>query len=219
MKHRGLPYKPALSFRLGTDLDGPPHWSSIRQARDPFGSRRFLVVGTVEPRKNHTTILDAFDLLWKEGKEVDLVIAGRYGWSSEQLAERINAHPNFGRSLFWFEDLDDEGLNNEYKRAEALISASFEEGFGLPVVEALSLGTPVLASAIPSHREIGGAYCLYFDPYSSTDLANLVSHFIQGARPDLSPQDFVWPDWDESTRKFAKAVAELAGQWGPGQPS
>ncbi|REM39804.1 glycosyltransferase, partial [Mycobacterium tuberculosis] len=63
----------------------------------------FLMVGTVEPRKGHAQTLDAFEQLWRNGIDVNLVIAGKKGWMVEEVVERLQQHPQRGRRLFWLE--------------------------------------------------------------------------------------------------------------------
>src|SRR5262249_40144708 len=118
--------------------------------------KTYLMVGTVEPRKNHAHVLSAFEQLWSAGADVNLAIVGKYSWNSTEFKERLRRHPCFGNRLFWFEDVRDGELEYCYRHAAALITASYAEGFNLPIVEALRAGCPVLASDIPVHREVGG---------------------------------------------------------------
>jgi O-antigen biosynthesis alpha-1,2-rhamnosyltransferase len=108
-------------------------------------------------------MLDVFDRLWADDIGARLLLFGRLGWRSDELARRMRAHPQFGRRLFWFESGSDSELDYAYRHASALIFASRCEGFGLPLVEAMHYGMPVIASDIPVFREIGGDYPSYFD--------------------------------------------------------
>ena len=74
----------------------------------------FLTVGTIEPRKGHAQVLDAFELLWKEGVDANLVIVGKQGWMVEALAKRLRSHPERNKCLFWLEGISDEYLENLY---------------------------------------------------------------------------------------------------------
>ena len=107
-------------------------------------------------------ILLAFERLWSEGSDASLIFFGRGGWRSYDLLMRLRSHPMVGRHLFWFEDGSDADLAFAYRRASALIFASRCEGFGLPLVEAMRYGLPVLASDIPVFREVGGDYPDFF---------------------------------------------------------
>lgn len=121
-------------------------------ARVLHEGRFFLSVGTIEPRKGHSDLLDAFDLLWSEGFEHNLVLLGRLGWHVEDLRRRIASHREFGRKLFWINDADDATLIEAYRAGDGVIIASHGEGFGLPLIEALGHGRPVLARDLPIFR-------------------------------------------------------------------
>ena len=145
---------PAGHFRLGAEL----HQAPALPSQNPLPSLPgfvVLAVGTIEPRKNYQVILDALDLLW--GKyDISLVIVGRPGWSNDDIMTRLCEHPQAGARLLHLDDADDSTLAACYQRADALVCASWAEGFGLPIVEGLRHGAPVLASAIDAFREVGG---------------------------------------------------------------
>jgi alpha-1,2-rhamnosyltransferase len=208
---------PFGSIRLGADLDLTIPEEEIRLAvRDVFDAPRrpktYLCVGTIEPRKNHWYLLDAFDSAWIRGAEAGLCIVGKKGWKCDHVLERIARHPQLGRRLFMFNDLSDGELKYCYGKARAVILPSLSEGFGLPVVEALSLGCRVWASDIPVLREVGGEYCLYFDLGSPQALAELIMNDDRGelAGPIRSLAGFSWPDWQESCRELLEKILELS---------
>lgn len=118
----------------------------------------FLCVATLEPRKNHAMILDAFEKLWARDPRVQLVLVGAPGWCNDSLLERVASHPQRGRRLHWLRDVDDAGLTALYRAARALLYLPEDEGFGLPVLEARELGCPVIASDIPVLHEAGGSW-------------------------------------------------------------
>jgi glycosyltransferase involved in cell wall biosynthesis len=163
---------------MGSDLRAssptrglPPGFTAQlqRMARGPM----VLLVGTLEPRKGHADVLDAFELLWRQGSDYRLAFVGRPGWKTEQLQERITRHPQHGTRLFWLADASDEALERMYQACTGVIVASHAEGFGLPVIEALAHGKPVLARALPvflSHQ------------------CGRVRHFPAAATPELLAQ-------------------------------
>lgn len=173
----------------------------------------FLAVGTLEPRKNHARLLEAFEILWSRGSGSKLLIAGGRSWLSGDLLRRLGGHPERGRKLFVFHDLDDAELSYCYRNARALVFPSLWEGFGLPIVEALRFGLPILASDIPAHREVGGDRCTYFDPTSPEDLARRIAAF-ENERPPVRSEGFSWPDWKESSLELIAGVRRLAGRNG-----
>lgn len=143
-------------------LSEPPGSLHRRVALDRLKKRQvFLTLGTLEPRKNHSVILDAFDSLWSNGSPIGLVMVGREGWEVDPLMQRIKNHPLLDRQLFHLENLDDASLMYLLRNVDALIYVSSDEGFGLPVLEAALQGCPVVASDIPVLREVGGRWPCY----------------------------------------------------------
>ncbi len=229
---------PTLVFPLGADFDGakpacvpcsrservPKHLQERRydsapaeahaallDAMSPAGET-FITVSTIEPRKNHAGLLEAFDAAWAAGSKAKLCLIGKKVWLCDELIERIKKHERFGKSLFLFHDLNDAELAFCYAHAAAAISPSLMEGFGLPVIEALSAGLPVLASDIPSHREIGGKFCRYFDPCDFQSLARLILAWGTPSLPAVRPAaEFHWPSWEENVRGLVSAIAGLFG--------
>ena len=138
----------------------------------------FLTVGTLEPRKGHLQTLAAFELLWQEQIDVNLVIVGKKGWMVDALAERINTHAELGKRLFWLDGISDEYLESIYKASACLVSASEGEGFGLPLIEAAKQGIPILARDLPVFREVAGDHAFYFTGLSAEDLALAVKDWL-----------------------------------------
>lgn len=204
-------------FKLGADLDGTIHGCELRDGIAAgfgrgFDRKTYLMVGTIEPRKNHVLALSAFERLWADGADANLAIAGKCSRDFPQVSERIRRHPQFGKKLFWFEDVHDHELDYCYRHAAALIAASYAEGFNLPIIEALRAGCPVLASDLPVHREVGGAHAAFFPKDDADALAELVArHERLGSLDGVkSPAEFHWPDWTESCRELLERVIDLA---------
>ena len=114
-----------------------------------------LMVGTLEPRKGHGHVLDAFEHWWQNGGEANLLIVGKSGWKTEQLQARLLNHVKFEKNLFWLNNVSDQFLEKIYDACYGLILASEGEGFGLPLIEAMQHGKPVLARDLPVFRELG----------------------------------------------------------------
>ena len=187
-------------FHLGSELDLareelPPSEELTRlfEAVPPV----YLAVSTIEPRKNHTYLLDAFELLWAQQMPVRLCIIGRVGWKCNALIKRIEEHPELGQRLFMFNELDDSDLEYAYLRAKALVFSSHDEGFGLPLVEAMQRGLPAFGSDIPVFHEVGGEYMAYFDLQDPQTLANLVTRFEKSGDFPAAGQltDWQWIGW------------------------
>ncbi len=209
-------YKPALfeSFTLGSVIDNVNNVGEVREElKTLFGSgdtaNTYLMVGTIEPRKNHKYLIDAFDMIWQDCPDVRVCIVGRLGWFYTEFLKRIKNHPSYNRNLFMFNDLSDTELNYCYNHAKALVFPSLLEGFGLPIVEALHYKLPVLVSDIPIFHEVGRDFCAYFDVRDPASLAKMVMSIEKdGKMPEVrDPDEYQLPDWKDSCRELlSKAV-------------
>ena len=132
-----------------------------------------LMVGTIEPRKNHKLLLEAYDKGLK-AMGYNIIMAGYMGWNMEEFKQRLENHPDFGSRIFHFEGLDDKAIAFLYQHAKFLAFCSYTEGFGLPIIEAIQRGTPVLAADIPVSREVGGDYCVWFEQDNAEELCGAV---------------------------------------------
>jgi glycosyltransferase involved in cell wall biosynthesis len=113
--------------------------------------RRFTVVSTIEPRKNHRAVLDAFDQLWSEGEHVELAFAGKLGWARADDRQRIIRLKNEEPLFHLLESLSDAQLVETIRGSRATIYPALHEGYGLPPVESLALGVPVIVTgSLPS---------------------------------------------------------------------
>ena len=164
-----------------------PRSTASESCRDAY-----LAVATLEPRKNHRLLLDAFDELWRRGNDAKLVLVGAAGWRNASLLERIERHPELGRRLHWLQAVDDAALRQLYETARALLYLSEDEGFGLPVLEARELGCPVIASDIPALREAGGDWPFYLRPDDRQGLLQLL-----GSLPPRRPPPVLKRDWSD----------------------
>lgn len=162
--------------------------------------RMLLVVGTIEPRKGHACLLPAFDLLWQDAScnDVSLVFVGRPGWRTEALQARMRAHPEAGRRFFWFEGASDEFLDHLYALARGVIVPSLAEGFGLPLVEALGHGTPVLARDLPVFRAMSLAKVTYFSQDAASPLAGSIREWLDHGAAAAAEGENPAPTWRES---------------------
>jgi len=138
----------------------------------------FLMIGTIEPRKSHAQTIAAFEILWAQGVQVNLVIVGKQGWMVESLIEKLRHHPERGNRLFWLEGISDTYLEKVYAASTCLIAASEGEGFGLPLIEAAQHKLPILARDIPIFREVAGEQAYYFSSKEPTDLAEAVKIWL-----------------------------------------
>ncbi|AIY42847.1 Glycosyltransferase [Collimonas arenae] len=200
-------------FHLGSELDQVGPCKTVRPVLKKLfisGRSVYLMVSTIEPRKNHAYLLDAFDRLWEEGGDVVLCFIGRIGWKNERLIERVKTHPELKRRLYMFNDLSDVELEYAYSHSKALVFPSFVEGFGLPVVEAMQRGLPAMGSDIPVFHEIGGDFMSYFDLDQPDSLARQVRQFeSSGVFPaPRTIKDWSWLNWENSARQLVQRVLQ-----------
>ncbi len=135
-----------------------------------------LTVSTLEARKNHAVLLDAFDAGLAE-MGYQMVFVGRCGWKIDALLERLRNHPEYGRTLHHLQGVRDDALQVLYQHADFVLFPSYIEGYGLAAVEALQNGVPAILSDVPIMREVGGAFCDYFPPDSPQELVARVRFY------------------------------------------
>jgi len=137
---------------------------------EPDGVPYLLYVGNVKPNKNLSTLLQAFATVL-DRLPYRLLLAGKmrgFGTGDEAVIQQAEA---MGDRVRFTGEIDDAHLQRLYAGAAALVLPSLYEGFGLPLLEAMSLGCPILSSSVGSLPEVAGPAALYFDPHSTTQLA------------------------------------------------
>jgi glycosyltransferase involved in cell wall biosynthesis len=137
------------------------------EATRPEGPRApyLLAVGTLEPRKNLPVLIEAFRLLRGEGRDLQLVLVGRRGWSESLPLGNLEPHVRLTGAV------PDAELPALYAGAACFVIPSLYEGFGLPLAEAMAAGIPAVASDIGALREVGGATVRYADASSAESFA------------------------------------------------
>jgi len=168
-----------------------------------------LMVGTLEPRKRQTQALDAFEKLWSDGVDVNLVIVGNEGWMVEALTSRLRSHPESKKRLFWLTSISDEFLEKIYDECAALLCASEGEGFGLPLIEAAQHKMPIIARDIDVFREVAGECAYYFKGMQPEELASAIEHWLslrsEGKIP--SSEGVRWRTWHESAVELKALIS------------
>ena len=134
----------------------------VEKAREPY----VLTVSRVDPRKNHLRMLEAFELLVREGLPHRWIIAGPPGWNAEPFQRALARSPAAGR-VEWRHYVPEEELPLLYARADLLLFASLNEGFGLPPLEAMAAGTAVVTSCVTSLPEVCGDAAWLVEPTDS----------------------------------------------------
>lgn len=199
-------------FHLGCDLENSAPTLDIPEDIDRLQTQlaacpTFLMVGTIEPRKGHAQVLAAFEQLWRQGADVNLVIVGKQGWMVEDLVRRLQTHPET-RRLFWLPDVSDALLERIYAASSCLIAASEGEGFGLPLVEAARHKLPIIARDIPVFREVAGDHAHYFSGMDAQSLADAVQTWLVLRATSTVPGSHAmpWQTWKQSADQVLKAL-------------
>ena len=176
-------------------------------------SRPYLLfVGTVQPRKNIVRLVEAFETL--PGSDVQLVIAGKTGWLAEPIEQRIRSSPAARRivRLGYVESADLPAL---YSGAAAFVLPSLYEGFGMPVLEAMACGTPVITSDVSSLPEIAGDAAVLVDPHDPAAIARAMQRVLApDERERLREAGLCRAatfTWDRTARETLAVIREAMG--------
>ncbi|MEW4563098.1 glycosyltransferase family 1 protein [Bremerella sp. JC770] len=182
--------------------------------QDIFGQRDqapYLMVSTIEIRKNHHYLLDAFELLWQQGHDVSLALVGRIGWQCDDLIERISHHAETGKRLHLLNNVDDDTLNYIYQHSKGFLFSSKAEGFGLPIVEAQHHGLHVFTSDIPLFREVAGSGARFFSLEDPSELQRQIIDFETNRGWETEPSITVQNEpWKDVFPKLVGVVEQLA---------
>lgn len=197
---------PAHVFPMGGDIKASQPSTGLPEGfsekLDSIGQgKAALMVGTIEPRKGYGQMLDAFEKLWRKGGySTKLVIVGRPGWMTASLQRRITASPYLDDRLFWFDNASDEALHALYQSCVGVIVASYAEGYGLPLLEALEHGKSVLARDLTVFRQFQSPHVSYFAADASTEAVSAaVEQWLDTAgKPDWSTGQIQLPTWRAS---------------------
>jgi glycosyltransferase involved in cell wall biosynthesis len=195
---RFYPIEPSRAVAILSGLGAPP-------SAEPFDGlppRYLLFVSTIEPRKNLGALLDAYERLRARGAyDGSLVVVGKVGWKSESLLPRLRQP-----GVVHLDYLPAAQLATVYEKAEAFVFPSIYEGFGFPLLEAMSRGVPSIAARSSSLPEIGGDAALYFEPTDVDALEALILRVVtdEALRADLAARGRARAAefrWDKAARE------------------
>lgn len=159
-----------------------------------------LFVGTLQPRKNVTRLVEAFSKL--KNKKINLVIVGKKGWLYEEILEAPDKFHVKDRVKF-LDFVSDEDLPSIYKNALCFILPSLYEGFGLPVLEAMKYGCPVITSNVSSLPEAGGDAAIYIDPLNVDDIVRNLELVISPSADGSELREKLIKKGYEQVKKFS----------------
>ncbi len=180
----------------------------------------YLMVGSVEPKKGHLLVLSVLEKLWDEGKtRRKLLIIGRRAWLSDRIVAKLETTRHMD-NIVWLENATDNDVRYAYQRCHALIFASVNEGFGLPLIECATSGRPIITRSSEVTREVIGRFGVYFDG-SYTDLVEKIllmedENGLLYREKKAELRNLSWPRWDcivpgvfSALLKYVKGEAPL----------
>jgi glycosyltransferase involved in cell wall biosynthesis len=196
-----------------------PHFADLEDPPPPdpaLPDDYVLFVSTIEPRKNVVGVLRAFALLAEWGYRGALVLVGRWGWRTEAIRAELESSPVRSRVVH-LDYVERQRMAAVYAGARALLFPSWIEGFGLPILESLACGTPVVTSGRSAMSEVAGPAGVYVDPESAhsiaTGAASLLDDADHRARlAALGRKRARRFSWDEAARATANVLRRAAGK-------
>jgi glycosyltransferase involved in cell wall biosynthesis len=184
---------PAMVAHLGVDMPDLPN-VDLPDVPLPY----VITIGTIEPRKNHAFLVD----LWQDWPEAPhLLICGNRGWKNEDVFARLDSARLSGAKISELNGLSDAQLMGLLKGAKAALFPSLAEGFGLPQVEALSLGVPIICGELDIYREVLGEFPVYASLSNAYIWRTEIEKMLQkdsntSGQVGISLAEYAPPQWD-----------------------
>ncbi len=200
-----------LRFGVGQDIDGVTG-DLPRPDCLPTSNEYLFSISTLEPRKNLPMLFEAFAKIQESYPHLDIVIAGAKGWKTDGITDRIEDLGLTGRVHF-LGFVPDAEVAALFQHCRVAVTASFEEGFGVPVLEAMTFGAIVAASNSPAIKEVGGDVPFYFDPSNSDSIAAGLTDAL--SIPDRESRIAAGKDrsklfsWADSARALLQGIESL----------
>jgi len=167
-----------------------------------------LFVSTIQPRKNIPNMIRAFSQFISENKNMKntlLLIAGKKGWDYEKSLEAPQKY-GIEKNVKFLGRVPEEDLPVLYSGAKGYINVSFEEGFGLPLLESMACGIPSVVSNIPAHKEVGDYLPIYVDP---NNIENIKDGIFEIMTRSFDKKDFIERSKNFSWKNTAEKTLEV----------
>lgn len=182
----------------------------------PIDKPYFVTIGTIEGRKNHPLLLRVWRrLIERLGERTPpLVIIGQRGWCADEVFRHLDSDPVLRGQVIELGQCDDAELQRHLLHAQALLFPSFVEGQGLPLIEALAVGTPVIASNLAVFRETAGSIPDFLDPTDDDAWLDMILRYSVPESVERAAQvgrmdEFCAPTWDEHFSKVENWLLSL----------
>jgi glycosyltransferase involved in cell wall biosynthesis len=210
-KTSALPMPVSIFAHLGTAKVPVQRADSV-----PIAGPYFVILSTIEGRKNHALLLDIWAAMIASGMGniPQLVIIGQRGWQCENVTARLDNDAVLKPYITELSQCDDATLAQYLHGTKALLFPSFAEGYGMPLMEALMIGTPVIASDIPVFREIAGDVPEFLNPTDQNGWRNMIQLYCAHQSPERENQlgrmtKLTLPTWPDHFSKIDAWLSSL----------
>ncbi|OGK18003.1 hypothetical protein A3G67_04525 [Candidatus Roizmanbacteria bacterium RIFCSPLOWO2_12_FULL_40_12] len=211
MKFYNVPENKISVIYNGFEKNVPSSKFQAQNSSEPY----FLYVGTLQPRKNLKALIKAFNEFKKNNPEYKLKIVGKKGWIFEDIFSLVD-ELKLTEEITFEGFVSDDKLVNLYKNAHGFVLPSFYEGFGIPILEAMSYGCPVIASNTSSLPEVGEDACLYFDPKNVNELVKRMEESknpeLRGKLIDKGLERVKKFSWEKSAKETLRIIKSAVSQ-------
>ncbi len=170
-------------------------------------------IGNLEPRKNLKTLVETYQLLPKATRaEYALILAGGKGWKTKSTQAAIDAAVAAGENIQHLGFIDQADSPALFQGASLFVMPSLYEGFGMPILEAMAGGTPVVASSIPVLKEVGEQYASYADPLNPQSFADAIEKVLKAPKPNKEDlqKNVSRYSWNDNVQKIINKVKDLS---------
>jgi glycosyltransferase involved in cell wall biosynthesis len=219
--------KITVVYEAASALFQPASAAQIAASRARYGlpERYLIALGTIEPRKNLIRLVSALRTLRQQDPQLALVIVGRSGWLYQDFYQELEELDD-PRAVLLPGYVPDEQLPAVLSGATALVLASLYEGFGLPILEAMACGTPVVCSNVSSMPELGGSAARYFDPQDTGQMAETIAAVLRDGdlRAEMRQRGLEQAarfSWQRAARETLDVYKRAIQKWGtaPANPA
>ena len=198
---------------LGSDflIDKTLQYEGFRHL---LSKKYILFVGTVEPRKEHSLVLKAYEEIYKTNTNLNLVFIGKVGWDVDEFIFNLREHPLKDKTIFHYENIDDNTLSYFYKHAFVVTYLSKYEGYGLPISESLEHSNITIASKNSSLVEVGQEFVDYVDDSLLENLINIIQMYISDTDSYRKKKAYIKKNykrisWDNVYNTLIKTISKL----------
>jgi glycosyltransferase involved in cell wall biosynthesis len=203
--HHGVDHK---QFRPPFDNERTKSWELLKNTYSELSAPFILYVGQIQPRKNIERLINAFEIIHQHNTDLQLVIAGAHGWLQKPILKRIKESKK-SQSIHALGRVSNEILLALYWNAELFVMPSLYEGFGMPILEAMAAGCPVVTSNVSAMPEVAGDGAIYVDPFEVESMAQgMMQAFSK--KSDLIQKGLIRAkqfNWHTTALKTAKVIA------------